>query len=153
MTITGTELAGVTGVKFGSVSASTFTVVSATSITVVSPPSIGGMVDVTVSNLAGTSAITSKDHFKYTPVVEGVAPATGSVLGGTSVTVTGSGFAPGSGTTIFRFGKKKAVGVVCESSTSCTMTTPAGTGTVDVTAQVGKGKGAVNAPADQFTYS
>ena len=153
VTVTGTELAGVSGVKFGSVSASTFTVVSATSITVMSPPSIGGMVDVTVSNLAGTSAITSKDHFKYTPVVEGVAPATGSVLGGTSVTITGNGFAPGSGTTIFRFGKKKATGVVCESSTSCTMTTPAGAGTVDVTAQVGKAKGAVKAPADQFTYS
>ena len=153
VTITGTELGGATGVKFGSVSASTFTINSSTSITVVSPPSIAGVVDVTVSNTAGTSAITSKDHFKYTPAVEGVSPSTGSVLGGTSVTVTGNGFAPGSATTIFKFGKKKALGVVCASSTSCTMTTPAGTGTVDVVAQVGKAKSPVNAPADHFTYS
>ncbi len=119
----------------------------------VSPPSVAGQVDVTVSNLAGTSAITSKDHFKYTPAVEGVSPSGGPALGGTSVTVTGTGFAPGSGTTTFRFGKKKATGVVCASSSSCTMTAPPGIGTVDVTAQVGKGKSSVNAPADQYTYS
>jgi hypothetical protein len=153
VTITGTEFATATKVAFGSTSAVEFTVNSPTSITAVAPPAVGGTVDVRVTNIAGTSASSSKDRFKYLPTVESVAPNSGSTLGGTGVTVTGSGFALGSTATTFMFGKVKAKSVNCTSSTRCTLTTPAQVaGTVDVKATVNKAISPIN-PGDHFTYS
>ena len=48
----------------------------------------------------GTSAISTKDHFKFLPTVTGVSPNTGSKAGGTSVTITGTGFALGKTATV-----------------------------------------------------
>src|SRR5438067_10286756 len=64
VTITGTGFAGATAVKFGATSATKFTVNSSTSITATSPPAIPGVVDVTVTTPAGTSAVSLADHFK-----------------------------------------------------------------------------------------
>jgi hypothetical protein len=64
------------------------------------------------------------------PVVTSVSPAQGTPAGGTSVTVTGSGF---TGATAVRFGPSLATNVVVVSSTQITARTPAGTGTVKVT--------------------
>jgi len=154
VTITGTEFTGVTAVSFGAAGALRFTVVSPTSITAEAPPATAGAVDVTVTNVAGMSAKSAKDHFTYTPTVEGVAPDEGSTAGGTSVTVTGTGFAIGTGATTFKFATNKATSVQCASTTSCTMIAPAGTaGTVNVTAQVNKATSPVNAQADDFTYN
>lgn len=153
VTITGTEFTAAAGVSFGSAPAASFTVNSPTSITAVSPPSVGSTVDVRVTNSVGTSAATSKDHFKYLAFVEGLSPATGSTLGGTSVTVTGSGFAVGSTATTFKFGTTKAKSAQCESSTTCVVIAPAhAAGAVDVVPIVNKTPGAINAPSDQFTY-
>jgi hypothetical protein len=60
-------------------------------------------------------------------------------LGGTSVTISGSGFALGAGTE-FKFGRVLASGVSCSSSSSCTATAPAAAkaGAVEVIAAVGK---------------
>ena len=152
VTITGTEFAAVSSVSFGTTPATEFTVNSATSITVIAPPASVGTVDVTVTNTAGPSALTSKDHFKYTPTITGVSPSSGSTAGGTSVTVTGSGFSVGSTGTSFKFATRKASTVNCVSSTSCTLITPAGVpGTVDVTALVNKTT-SLTSPSDQFTY-
>jgi alpha-tubulin suppressor-like RCC1 family protein len=154
VTITGSEFTAATSVSFGQTSAPSFTVNSPTSITAVAPPGIGGTVDVHVSNTAGTSSSSSKDRFKYLPVVEGVAPGSGPASGGTSVTVTGSGFALGSSATSFKFGTVKAKAVSCTSTTTCQVTTPThAAGTVDVVATANKAASAPNAPADQFTYS
>jgi hypothetical protein len=154
VTITGTEFTDATAVSFGPTSASHFTVTSPTSIAAQVPPGTPGTIDVTVTNGAGTSAKSSKDRFTYTPTVEGVAPSTGSTAGGTSVTVTGTGFALGASATIFKFATKKGTSVDCTSSTSCTMIAPAeAAGTVDVTAQVNKAKSPVNRPGDEFGYS
>lgn len=153
VTITGSEFTAASNVSFGQTSAVGFTVNSPTSITAVAPAAIGGTVDVRVTNSAGTSAVSSKDHFKYLPAVEGVSPANGSTLGGASVTVTGSGFALGSATT-FKFGTVRSKSVSCTSSTTCVVTAPAhAAGTVDVIPTVNKASGAINAPADQFAYS
>jgi IPT/TIG domain len=65
VTITGTNLTGATAIKFGSTSATSFTVNSATSITAVSPAETAGRVDVAVTTRAGTSAISSKDRFRF----------------------------------------------------------------------------------------
>ena len=152
VTITGSGFTHVSGVSFGGVPAASFTVLSATSIEAVAPVSIAGTVDVRVTTAGGPSATSSKDHFKYTPVVEGVSPPNGPVAGGTVVTVTGVGFAPGTGITTFKFGKAKAAIVECESQTSCTVTTPKSKvlGAVAVVATVAKAKG--TAAPGQFTY-
>jgi alpha-tubulin suppressor-like RCC1 family protein len=152
VTITGSGFTGATSVRFGATSAIHFTVNSATSITATSPAG-SGLVDITVTTSGGTSAISKHDKWAYTPLVEAVAPGKGPVAGGTGVTITGVGFAPGEGTTGFKFGAKKATHVICASTTSCTATTPANAaGTVDVTATVGKLKGTANSPADHFSY-
>jgi alpha-tubulin suppressor-like RCC1 family protein len=154
VTIAGTQFNGAAKVSFGGVEAASFTVNSATSITAVAPAATtAGTVDVTVTNTAGSSPVSSKDRFKYTPVVEGLTPNTGSTLGGETVTVTGAGLAPGTGGTTLTFGIVKAKSVSCAGPTSCTVVVPPGAaGTVDVMATVNKAVSAVNAPGDQFTY-
>lgn len=154
VTIAGTELVGASGVSFGGVPATQFTVISPSAIVATAPPTVtAGVAEVRVTNSAGASAATSKDRFTYTPSIESLSPNAGPPAGGTVVTVTGHGFAPGAGTTAFRFGTAKAKSVTCASSTSCEVLAPAqAAGTVDVTLAVGKAKSGVNAPADRYTY-
>jgi outer membrane protein assembly factor BamB len=153
VTITGANFAGATAVKFGSTSAGKFTVESGTSINAVSPAETAGAVDVTVTTAGGTSAISSKDHFKFAPTVTGLSPNTGSKAGGTSVAIRGAGFARGKTATIFKFGSTKATSVNCTSTTTCTVVSPThAVGTVDVKAIVNKVSSVKNAPADQFSF-
>jgi len=66
ITITGTGFTGASGVSFDSTAAASFSVVSDTSITATSPVvSAAGVVDVTVTNSAGTSEVSSSDLFTY----------------------------------------------------------------------------------------
>jgi alpha-tubulin suppressor-like RCC1 family protein len=154
VTITGASFTEVESVKFGSVAAASYTVNSVSSITAVSPPEVAGKVNVTVTTPIGTSALSTKDHFNYTPAVTGVSPSNGPKAGGTGVTVSGTGFAVGATATLFKFGTTKATAVNCTSSTTCTATVPAhAVGTVDVKAVVNKVASAKNAPADQYTYN
>jgi IPT/TIG domain len=163
VTIEGTFFKHVKAVKFGSTNATSFTVKSATSITATSPAGAVGTVDVTVA-IAGnrSSATSSADHFEFTPTVTGVSPNTGPPAGGTTATVTGSGFAIGESATHITFEdteaeiEVEAVGVNCATTTECTATTPEmspeeSNSTVDVRATVNN----VVSPqtsADQFDY-
>ncbi len=63
--ITGTKFTSPATVKFGETAATEVTVKSSTSITAVSPAGTAGTVNITVTTSGGTSAITTKDHFKY----------------------------------------------------------------------------------------
>ena len=65
VTITGSGFVAPVTVDFGSTPASGVTVNSPTSITATSPAGTPGVVDVTVTTSAGTSAIVKKDRFKY----------------------------------------------------------------------------------------
>jgi hypothetical protein len=65
VTVTGTGFSTATEVRFGSVEAISFEIESASEILAVSPPQSDGTVDLTVTASGGTSAITKKDHFKY----------------------------------------------------------------------------------------
>jgi hypothetical protein len=154
VTITGANFSGVSAVRFGAANASGFTVKSSKSILAVVPAGTPGTVDVTVTTPAGTSAVVLGAHFKYLPTVTRLSPNGGSKAGGTAVTVTGSGFALGSGATIFRFGTAKASGVNCSSSTTCTLIAPPhAVGPVEVKATVNKVASIKEPPGDQFTYS
>ncbi len=155
VTIAGTGFIGVTSVQFGSVRTAGFEVNSKTSITVLSPAATSGVVDVTVTTPNGTSATSPKDRFKYeAPTIAKVSPSTGSMKGGTSVTVTGSGFAPGKAGTKLKFGRTLGASVECASTTTCTVLAPAArkAGAVDVRAMT-SGKASAKSAADHFTYS
>jgi IPT/TIG domain len=87
--ITGIGFSGATQVLFGGFAASGFTLNSDTQITAVSPAGTG-VVDVMVATIAGTSAVSPADQFRY------VAPGAGLPLGGGTV---GAGGTPASAST------------------------------------------------------
>jgi hypothetical protein len=150
--ITGEEFAAATEVRFGTVPAE-FHVSPGGVITTVSPAHLAGIVDITVVNTAGASAPVSTDRFKFTPSVTGLAPSSGPAAGGTTVTITGTGFSTVAGATSVKFGAKVAKPVVCSSSTTCEATAPAGiAGAVNVVVTVGKAASPVSKPADEYTY-
>jgi hypothetical protein len=147
--IKGTELTEATSVKFGATEAASFSVTSGSAITATSPTELAGTVDVTVTTPKGTSEVSPKDQFRFTPTVASVSPSSGPTTGGTSVTVTGSGFALGTAGTVVKFGAAKSSSVNCTSETECTALAPAhaaGTATVNNVTS------AKNPPADQFSY-
>lgn len=150
VTITGTGFTGGASVKFGTAVATGVTVNSDTSITATSPAGTG-TVDVTVITPGGTSALNASDQFTYlaAPTVTNVNPNQGPASGGTTVTITGTGF---TGATSVKFGAISATGVIVNSPTSITATSPAGTGMVHVTVTAPGGTSALNA-SDQFTYT
>jgi hypothetical protein len=80
--------------------------------------------------------------------VTGVSPATGDPAGGTAVTIAGSGF---TNATDVGFGSTNAAAMTVDSDVQITATSPAGTGTVDVTVVTPAGTSGTTA-ADQFTY-
>ncbi|WP_336691434.1 IPTL-CTERM sorting domain-containing protein [Delftia acidovorans] len=152
VTITGTNFIGTTGVNFGVSAATGFTVDSATSITATAPPGTG-TVDIRVSNTVGTSPAVGADQFTYVaaPSVTSISPTAGPTGGGTTVTITGTGFSAALPTGAVRFGGTIATYTI-NSNTQITATAPAGSaGTVDVTVTTVGGTSATSA-ADQFTY-
>jgi hypothetical protein len=105
-------------------------------------------VDVVVATKGGASAA-SKYTYVQLPTVTAVTPASGPVLGGQAVTVTGTNL---TGATEIHFGTALATQVAVGADTSLTATTPAGTaGAVDVTVVTDGGTSAKSA-ADKYTY-
>jgi hypothetical protein len=153
VTITGTHLSGATRVSFGGTSAG-FEVNGDTSITATSPGTAEtGRVDVTVTTTGGTSVRTTADRFTYAavrPVVTGIDPNSGSVDGGTVVTISGTNL---TNVDTVAFGGVSASFSV-DSDTSITAYAPAAAseGTVDVTASSFGLRSATSA-ADAFTYA
>jgi hypothetical protein len=150
VTITGTGFTGATNVSFGKTAGSIVNVISDTQITATSP--IGcGTVDVTVTTPGGTSATSTADQFTYTyplPTVTSISPTSGPAAGGTSVTITGTGFNCATGVS---FGTAAGSNMKVVNDTQITVTSPAGNGTVDVTITTPGGTSATST-ADQFTY-
>jgi hypothetical protein len=161
--IKGLNLLGATAIHFGSIEAPSFTVNSAKSITATAPAETVGTVDVTVTTPSGTSSFeychegrpcAVEDHYKFKePKVTHIAPSSGSTAGGTSVIVTGVGFALGSGTSVL-FGTTPASSVECASTTECTAVSPAHkAGKEDVRVRVlGDEEESKKGPADVFTF-
>ena len=155
VTIQGSTFTGATGVLFGQTPATEFEVQSDQSISVKAPAGTSATVDVTVTNQYGSSTPVSGDRFKYgKPTISSVSPSSGPKSGGTPVTITGSGYAPGEGTTGFVFGKGPATDVECASSSECTLLTPSDSKaqTVKVKAVVGTNKSSAKEPAGSYSY-
>ncbi len=155
VTITGSGFTGATSVTFGGVAA-TFNFVSDSSITATSPAgTLGTTVDVRVITPLGTSPNTTADNFTYgtaaAPTVTGVSPSSGPIGGGTTVTITGTGFV--SGSTTVTFGGTAGTNVTVASSTSLTVTAPAHTGgQFDVVVTTGNGSSTTSS-LTKFTYT
>jgi IPT/TIG domain-containing protein len=83
------------------------------------------------------------------PHVTAVSPGMGAFIGGTAVTITGSGF---TGATEVDFGRVKATRMTVDSDSEITATSPSGaSGRVDVIVVTPKGTSATS-PADEFIY-
>ncbi|MGA2259786.1 MAG: IPT/TIG domain-containing protein, partial [Thermoguttaceae bacterium] len=150
VTITSSGFTAALLVNFGLFAASSFTVNSDTQITATSPAELAGTVDVTVVTPGGISPVSSADHFTYfTAAVTGVTPTTGPSVGGTTVTIIGTGF---TGAMLVAFGSFAASSFTVNSDTQITATSPAElAGTVDVTVVTPSGISRVSS-ADTFAY-
>jgi hypothetical protein len=150
VTITGTSFTGATAVTFGGIAAS-FTVNSDTSISATSPGGAAGTVHITVTTPLGTTATSNADQFTYDPVpsITSISPSAGPTVGGTSVTITGSGFTAGSAVL---FGGTPASSVIVNSATSITATSPGGAAGIVHIAITTAGGTSATSNADQFTY-
>jgi Domain of unknown function (DUF1929)/IPT/TIG domain len=124
VTITGTNFVSGATVKFGGTSATNVAVASSTSITAKTPGQTAGAVTVVVTNSDGQNG-TLNNGYTYTnpaPTVTSILPSTGTVSGGTPVTITGTGFLAGAAVSL---GGTAATGVNVVSGTSITATTAA----------------------------
>jgi hypothetical protein len=134
VTVNGTNLTGATSVRFGTTAASSFTVTSSTRIKAVTAPHVAGTAKISVTTFAGNG--TSSSTFRFVapvPAITSFTPATGTTSGGTTVTVTGTGFF---GATAVKFGTTTAVSYTVLSPSQIKATTDphvAGTVRVSVT--------------------
>ncbi len=125
VTITGTGFTGATHVAFGAVAATSFNVVSATQITAVSPAQAAGSHYIVVTGSGGTSPTVAAAIYAYkppAPAITGISPSSGPPAGGTSVTITGTGF---TGATHVAFGGVAATSFNVVSDTQITAVSPA----------------------------
>jgi hypothetical protein len=120
---------------------------------VVSPAHSSGAFNVFVTTPGGTSPYAAADVYTYSgallPVVTNLSPSSGPVAGGTSVTITGTGF---TGATKVTFGGTAGTGLTVVSATSINVVSPAhssGAFNVFVTTPGGTSP---YAAADVYTY-
>lgn len=123
VTITGTGFASDATVAIGGVGATGVAVVSATTITATTGSHSAGAVSVVVTN-ADTQAGSLVNAYTYVapPTVSSISPVSGSTLGGTAVTIAGTGFASGASVTL---GGAAATDVTVVNATTITATTGA----------------------------
>ncbi|NCC83602.1 MAG: hypothetical protein EOM03_05680, partial [Clostridia bacterium] len=96
VTITGIGFVEGATVTIGGTTATGVVVSNATTITAITPAHAAGVVDVVVTN-PDEQSDTLSNGFTYVspppaPTVAGISPASGSTAGGTSITITGTGF-------------------------------------------------------------
>jgi hypothetical protein len=142
VTITGTNLNGATKVTFGTVAATNVVVISATKITATSPPQSASLQNVFVTTAGGTSqpklGVAPFSYAAPTPAVTAITPVSGPTSGGTTITITGTGF---TGTDKVAFGNVTATSFTVVSDTSITAVSPPqapGHCTITVTSAGGK---------------
>ncbi|HVX21133.1 MAG TPA: IPT/TIG domain-containing protein [Acidimicrobiales bacterium] len=96
---------------------------------------------------------TPRSWTRARPVVLSVSPSTGSVAGGTPVTITGVNFLNTTVTPTVKFGTATATTVTVVAWTTITCKTPAhAAGTVDVTVTTTRGGTSATSSLDHFTY-
>lgn len=148
-----TVAAGQHAVVFGDVQAANVTRIDDYMITCTAPfGPPGEWVNVMVSNANGSSTLANAFYYIPPPMPTAVVPATGTMMGGDPVTITGVDFmAAGAGTNTVAFGSTQATSVVTVNDSTITCVTPAGPlGPVDVSVSNMNGTGTLN---NGFTYT
>ena len=155
--ITGTGFVTGETVEFGSTVATNVVVVSPTQLSATVPAHAAGLIDVHVvlGGVASPTSVGDRYTFQPPPAITKISPATGSVAGGTTVTVTGGGFVAGAGAVTVTVGGIAATNVHVVASTTAvlTFTTPANSATTfqDIRITTPFGTSAI-VTADRFTY-
>jgi hypothetical protein len=123
-TVRGSDFTSGTSVLFGSMRGTSVKVVSVSKLTVIAPAESASTVNVRVATPGGTSAVSADDRYSYdaVPVVTLVSPSAGTTAGGTTMTVSGSGF---TGVKSVLFGSAAGSSVKMTSSSQLTVTSPA----------------------------
>ena len=147
--IIGRGLSGVTAVRFGTEPARVDGVASDAEIEV-TPPKGAGTVSVTVATAWGTSPASVASRYTYVtpPIITRLAPSRGGPAGGTLVRIFGRNL---SGVVAVHFGSTRGRVDRVVSASEIEVTSPRGSGAVDVTATTAGGT-SVRVPADRFTY-
>lgn len=147
LTIDGTNFDSGTTVDVGGNACDNVVVVSPTRITCDTPAGSVGVVDIAVTTTAGTDTIPNAFAYVEAPTLSAISPAGGPVGGGTTITLTGTGFIAGTTVTI---GGNACTAVNVVSTTELTCLTPGGDlGVQDVVLTTSQG--AVTEPGG-FTY-
>jgi len=124
-------------------------VLSPGELTATTAATAAGADEVIVTDANGTSSAGPKyTYVAPVPTITKVDPASGSTAGGTTVTITGTNL---TGATAVKFGATNATSLKLESASEIIAASPAGSGTVDVTATTAGGTTATGS-ADHFTY-
>jgi len=137
-------------VTVGGSQATSVTRVSATQATCVTPSGVAGVVDVAITTPGGTASRAGAfTYFASAPTVTSVSPPTGTSLGGTAVTITGTAF---TGATSVTFGGVAATSIIVVGPTTITCVTPAGTPSAAVAVAVTTPGGTGTLPSG-YTYN
>ncbi len=132
VTITGTGFTKAAKIAFGTTSITRFSVLSPTSITATSPPESAGVVNVTVTTLAGTSVTSTADQFTYTSLPPSATTDEATSVSSDAATLSGSVNPNGSTTTCyFEYGTTSSYG-----STTSPVSVGAGTSAVSKRARL-----------------
>ncbi len=152
ITLTGTEFASGASVTVGGRAATAVVLVNSTTVTAVTPWGEVGAADVVYTGADGQTVILA-GGFTYTqappPTVSSLSPSHGTSGGGTLITITGTGFAPGA---TVRLGGTAATEVSYVSATTLRARTPAGTASQVVAATVTNPDSQGATRANAFTY-
>lgn len=152
VTVSGTGFTPSTTLTIGGIAATSVTIVNSTTLTAVTPAYVSGSLvkDVVVNNGVGSASLVG--GFTYQPVaptIAGISPNTGSMAGGTLISVTGTGFVPSTTVTV---GGVAATSVTISNATTLTAVVPAYV-SGSLNADVGVNNGAGSATlVGGFTY-
>lgn len=120
VTIRGGPFESQIGVLFGANAAVNPVIVNAHMITAMTPPHAPGVVDVTVLSNGGQTTVLGAFTYEGVDIIS-ISPTSGSVAGGSAVTISGNNFSP---STVVKFGGQIAGSVVVLNPQLITAVTP-----------------------------
>lgn len=152
LTITGSQFGVGVAVTVGGTACGSLNRVSTTTITCNVPNGLtAGLKNITITN-TDTGTVTQNDAFTVvsSPTITTVNPSSGSVVGGTSITISGTQFAAGATVTVGGVDCENPVVNVGDQTIACT--TPPGAGLGDAPVVVTNTDGGIVTNSTGFTY-
>jgi hypothetical protein len=152
ITITGTDFTNPAGVTINGSICGSVTVTGTTQIDCTTSTSVAGTYDIVVTNSTGlTGSLSNAFTYQAAPTVSSISPSGGLPAGGTTVTITGTGFDTVNGVTA-NLGGANCGSITNLTTTSFDCTTSASAGTVNVNVINQDGDNQSDTLALAFTY-